>query len=179
MSLIDSTYFTGSINIQDDGVYGVLTDFITQYEHEALLSLLGYTAYKELAAEIQAGAYSPKWDRFVNGYEYSVGNYLVKWNGIKNSEKISLVSYYVYCKYLEAQQNKAASVGMVQIKTENSVLVDGLANYSASWNEFVRLYGYGGQDSLEPSALNFLAAHPDDFTNIRSKQFRFTNSFGI
>lgn len=175
MSFTDSTYYRNSISIPV-GTYSDLTQFIAQYEKEVLMGLLGYDLYTEMMAAYAAFIAVPsvplpvKWANLINGAVYAYGSQNIKWNGLINSDKLSFLSYYVYCQYLKAKQFPYQQTGAVQPKNENSLANDGIANHTASWNEFVDLY-------LE--CYKFLSQYPDDYPNLVSEQYYFTNNFGI
>ena len=92
MSLIDKTYFVKDINIPDSD-YSDLTAYITRYEKEILIKILGYELWKLVAAyDATPGVITD----LVEGKEYTVNGETVKWNGLKNSDLVSLIAYYVF-----------------------------------------------------------------------------------
>jgi hypothetical protein len=82
-NLIDNSYFIREINLPSDKITGNLEDiskYITKYEPEILLKLLGYDLYKALKVQIDSGSpYAAPWKDFIEGAEYKVGDYTVKW----------------------------------------------------------------------------------------------------
>jgi hypothetical protein len=140
--------------------------------------LLGYDLYKAFLAGLEDPSPLQKWLDLRDGVEYTQGDRTVKWNGLINSDKISLIAYYVYCKYLLTKQSVPAQAGVVQPVNENSTLVDGAVGYVQAWNAFVDLYGYSGQDVYEASALNYLSVHESDY-DYHNKDFEKTNILGI
>lgn len=180
MALTDNTYYINDISVAV-GTYSDLSGYIEKFEKEVLIGLLGYTLYTEMMAAYAASiaetdpvTLPEKWDRLINGYTYQYNGVEIRWNGLINADKVSFIAYYVYCQYIKAKQSYAAGTGQVQSKNENSVVVDGIANYTAAWNLFVKLYQY--------SALPYLRAYPDEYDLAAGGgpcEYGFTNSFGI
>lgn len=177
---IDKTYFTGAINLPGsvlDGTYALISDYITQHEKEILTDLLGYTLYKELAANYDA--VSGKWYDFINGAEYTVGDYTVKWNGLINSEKISLLSYFTYFHYVRDNVTSTSVIGEVLNIGENATRITPADKLVWAWNQGLELYGSTSNDSLAPSAYNYLKNHEDDFPLWVFTELGPINKFGI
>jgi hypothetical protein len=161
---IDKTYFTGSINLPGsalDGTYAVIANYITQYEKKILIKLLGYTLYKELVANYNAS--SGKWYDFINGVEYTVGDYTVKWNGLINSDKISLLAYFTYFHFVRDNVTSTSVIGEILNNSENSTRISPADKQVHAWNQGLELYGRVSDHSLTPSAYNYLKNHTDDF----------------
>ena len=183
--LIDSTYFRNIVKLPI-GEYSDIDQYIEQYEKEVLINLLGYDQYTEMMvaynasiAEVDPVALPAKWENLINGMTYTYSDRSIHWNGLINSDKISFIANYVFCKYLKEHQTAMSGAGATQPKNENSVVVDGVAKYADAWNNFVKLYGYIGQDCYEPSCLNFLIANEADYAELYPKIYGFTNQFGI
>ena len=174
MALIDNTYFRNKINIPV-GAHSDLPQFITQYEKEVLIGLLGYVLYAEMMAAYAALPGTPlpeKWDKLINGTTYTYAGQTIRWNGLINSDKVSFIAYYVYCRYLEAKQTPYQQVGSVIPKQENSNQADGISNHTSSWNNFVFLYD---------ACMAFLKSYPEDYPleNVTHNYLPLTNIFGI
>jgi len=177
MSFTDSTYYINDINLTI-GTYSDIQQSIDKYEKEVLIGLLGYTLYTEMmvayadSIDTVPVALPQKWDRLINGYIYDYNGTTIRWNGLKNTDKVSFLSYYVYCQYLKANQFPQAQAGTVQPKNENSVVVDGIANHTAAWNRFVAEYY---------NCWQFLFQYETDYVDFfrYTKRYEFTNSFGI
>ena len=198
MSLIDSTYFRNSIKLSI-GEYSDIQQYIDEHEKKVLIDILGYVNYTEMmeavaavspAIEADPEADPPveavpavvlpaKWDRLINGHTYEYSGRTLHWNGLINSDKISFIAYYVFCKYVESKQTEMAQAGATQPKNENSTVVDGVAKHAKAWNDFVKLYGYYGQDTFYPSCLNFLSANEADYSELFPELYGFSNQFGI
>lgn len=177
MSLIDSTYFRNEISIPV-GTYSDLQQFIDRYEKEVLIGLLGYTLYTEMMAAYAASIATvpvplpEKWDKLINGSIYNCCGFELRWNGLINSDKVSFISYYVFCEYVRAKQSAVQGTGTVQAKNENSFVVDGIGKHTNSWNEFVHEYY---------NCTEFLSANTElyDLTTVNQYLYSYTNIFGI
>ncbi|MCK5607628.1 hypothetical protein KAR91_37435 [Candidatus Pacearchaeota archaeon] len=188
--LIDTTYFVGEISLPArvlTGDFADISPFIVKYEREALIELIGYTLYKQLKVEIDAASYTTKWDRLVNGHEYTIDylgdSHLVKWNGLINSELDSLLAYYIYYRYVQYHITHTSSVGEVLNLTENSARISASQKMVDAWNKFVDLRGLPNDQEINPTAYNFLNEFEDDETNGYDpwlfEVIRTTNTFGL
>ncbi len=165
MAQISNLYFVKEINISGNALSNDMAEYITQYEKEALIMLLGYPLYKDFIA-------SPgdtRWARLATGHEYTVdyidGETTVKWNGMANSDLISLLAYYVYYYYMKFHVSDTTSVGESITEKENAFSISPVAKMVSSWNNFVDLYGKVNDSIIIPSAYNFLNNFKDDETN--------------
>jgi hypothetical protein len=186
MSLIDSTYFIREIDLPSTAISGTKEDlatFITQYEKEVLIDLLGYELYKDFIAN----SGDTRWTRLTNGYEYQEdyqdGTTTVKWNGLINTDLISLIAYYVYFYYAKFHATRTSRVGESIDLSENANMTTWTPKMVNAWNEFVGLYGKQGDSVINPTAYNFLKKFEDDATNgyegwIFTDHIK-TNTFGL
>ena len=188
--LIDTTYFIGEIALPGSSLTGTLADispYIVKYEREALIAILGYTLYKQLKAEIDAAVYTTKWNRLVNGHEYTItylgDSHLVKWNGLINSDKVSLLASYIFYQYLRFHTTHTSGMGEVFSVTENGVRISPSQRMVAAWNNFIDLRGDPSEPDINPTCYNFLNNFEDDVTNGYDpwlfNVMGHTNSFGI
>ena len=186
MSLIDSTYFIGGINLPGGSLTGDLSDidaYITMYEKEALIDLLGYTLYKDFIANPT----DTRWTRFSAGYEYTVeyggDTHSIKWNGLVNDEKVSLLAYYIYYKYVEFHVTHTSGFGELLQNSENASKISITQKRVNAWNRFIELRGIPSDSEINPTCYNFLNEYEDDTTygydSWLFNVFRRTNTFGI
>ena len=177
-NLIDSTYFIGDILLTNKTDLATdISEAISRYEKEILISLFGYKLYKQLVATPTVEPYKS----LIEGAEFEMTfdgiTQLQKWNGLKNSDKESLIAFYTYYKYQERNFVKPSAISTVKPKAENSETVSPVWKMVNAWNEMVRLYG--AFDNLwfaqscatiiqpdgglifnnEPSAYNYLCAN--------------------
>lgn len=156
-NLIDESYFHTDISIPESAnQYGSVGDYISKFEKEVLVFLLGYELFSALNAE------SEPYKELINGgvYEISYNGKIVKlkWPGLKNAEKISLISHYIYCEYLRKSASSLQQVGNFSGNSELSSVATILPKIYSAYSEFEEMYGYPGQSRLIPSAYNYLSA---------------------
>ena len=126
MSFIDSTYLVGEINIPNkDKNSSIITQAITQYEKEILISLLGYKLYSLLIADLNESLVpvTKKYIDLVNGAEFqheaTFGETItLKWEGLKNTQKESLIANYVFYMMVERETTHLSGIGNTELKTE-------------------------------------------------------------
>ena len=177
-SIIDTTYFRNDISIPDSD-YSTLQLFIDKFEPIILTKLLGYTLYKAMLAAPS----EQRFDRLINGYEYSTGTgdslRYIKWNGFANSELISVIAYYVYYYYLRDKASINTTSGIAVALLENATIDNSQLKPFAAWNKLRELYGYCGQDILKPSCSNFLSEHVGDYPEWDFEDIGSVNSFDL
>lgn len=85
MSLIDSTYFIGTINIPnvaDTAIGERLTWFINKYEPELLRDVLGYELYKSFIAGLQAVTVDQIWLDLLYGSDFIFNGRTNRYRGL-------------------------------------------------------------------------------------------------
>ncbi len=165
MSLIGDTYFIREINLAQNALNSDMAGFITQYEKEALIMLLGYELYKDFIANPA----DTRWARLISGHEYDVDfagtTTTIKWNGLTNTDLLSLLAYYIYYWYMNFHATDTTSVGESVIEKENALGVTPIQKMTSAWNNFLHLYGKVNGSIINPTAYNFLNKFKDDETN--------------
>lgn len=182
MSLIDDTYFSIDVVIpsNDDSE---IQAYIDRYEPEILKSLLGYELYK-LVAAYNVLTSPQRIKDLVEGKEYEYNGMTIKWNGLINTEKISLIAYYVYYKWLEVNGTQVGSVGLTVPMQENSQPISHIADQARVWNEMLKYYGklpsyFHIEQPYYESAYLFLTEHEDDYPEWEFNELDLKNRFGI
>ena len=149
-NLIDASYFIGEIEIPNLNQEAVATDLlhsITLYEKEVLTDLLGYAMYKDLKAAMLVDPLEDKWDKLINGEEFSYtpsgsAEVVAKWEGLKGLDKKSLVAYYIYFEHRNKRSSYNAGVGIeVEAATDNSKPSSLYVKLTEVWNDFINMYG--------------------------------------
>jgi hypothetical protein len=149
MSLIDKTYFINDISMSDSILD--VDDFqtpIDRYEPEILKDLLGYELYTAMIADLDISG-DPQTQRFIDlidgadfTFEFNSNTITTRWNGLRNTDKVSLISYYVYFKYRQDNDSFYSSAGtQVESLTENSSRSDNWPKLVNSWNRMLEYYG--------------------------------------
>lgn len=192
-NLIDSTYFVGEIALPAQVLTGDFADispYIVKFEREALIELIGYTLYKQLLEAIAAGAPDyghERWKRLITGHEYEItylgDTHLVKWNGLINTEKVSLLAYYIFNKYVRYHVTHTSGFGELIQNAENAVKTSPAARMVNAWNRFIDLRGKPSDATILPSCYNFLNEFEDDedygYDPLIFTVLNHTNTFGL
>ncbi|MBE3086894.1 MAG: hypothetical protein IMZ64_11835 [Bacteroidetes bacterium] len=208
MSLIDSSYFVGEINIPNpSGVNSnatAIAQAITQYEKEILIQLLGYKLYSLLVADCTGEGGVPVTQIYIDlvdgaefTHDYNGEDITLKWEGLKNAAKQSLIAYYTYYMYVEREVTHLSQLGIVLTETMKGQRASSAPKMIAAWERMRELYGKIPPDykkfypgpvlgtnlsyvfNCDPSAYNFLFANKEDYPDwIFTPQWNI-NAFGI
>jgi hypothetical protein len=203
MAFIDSTYFVGEIAIPQAANDTGLTQTITQYEKEILLSLLGYKLYSLLIADLSNGLPQTQiYIDLVNGKEFihvlNGESILLKWEGFKNTALQSLIAYYIFYRFVERDIARLYGTGISMATVKDGwERVSPVNKLCAVWERMRELYGkippelrmYYSYSILgselprtfnsDPSAFNFLFANKTDYPDWRFTPLWNINAFGI
>lgn len=178
MSLIDKTYFVFDINIPDSD-YNALAAYITRYEKEILIKLLGYELYLLVAAYNESSSPQPIKD-LVEGKTYDLADgEKIRWNGLKNTDKISLISYYVYYWFVKNKNTTLQGIGNRKLKGENSDNARAGIKLSTAWFRLKTLYGGYCESKYISSAYNFLIEHKSDYPEWVFEEIGTVNNFDL
>jgi len=197
-NLIDATYFKGEILLTNKtDLATVYDDYITKYEKEILISLLGYKLYSLMITNQSSEPYKS----LIEGAEFELTfdgiTQTIKWEGLKNSIKESLIAYYVYYRYQEEQFLMPGAIGTVKPIAEAAEVISPYSKMVSAWNKMLQLYGYypgvwfkythakivqpDGTLIYDdyPSAYNYLCANITDFPDWIFTPLKPINIFGI
>lgn len=181
MSLIDSTYFVGDIQL-DVGEYSTLSSFITVYEKQFLIKAFGYELYKEIAA-YDSETSDQRIKDLVEGKEYTIDwngrSQLIKYNGLINTDLISPIAYYVYYHFVRGQASINVTTGQIKPNNENASNADLSMQVQGSWNRLLELTGYEGQNLNIPSIYNFINENITEYPEWDFTDFGFVNAFDL
>jgi hypothetical protein len=178
MSLIDTSYFVGEINIPlgtRDEVTENLNLFISKYESQLLLKVLGYELFKAYTAGIAVGSPEQKWVDLRDGKEYTGNDGRIrKWVGFKDSaNKLSFIADYVYYWWMRNQATQTGGVGEVSTTTENAVRTSPAMKMARAWNEVHETVNQL-MCFLQANRSVYTDWHPADAWSVR-KEFAFMN----
>jgi len=178
MSLIDKTYFVFDINIPDSD-YNDLTTYITRYEKEILMKLLGFELYT-LVAAYNISTSPQRIKDIVEGKEYETSDgKTMKWMGLANADKISLIAYYVYYWFVKNRNTTLQGIGTLKLKGENSENARAGIKISTAWHRLKLLYGDYGQGEYIPSAYNFLMKYESEYPEWVFEELGTVNNFDL
>lgn len=136
-NLIDTTYFINEISLPVDEISSELTSFITKYEKEILIKILGYDLYKAFTTALTGFDPAEKWGLLRDGCDYEISGITYNWPGLINTEKESLIAYYVFYQFSCNSSTFNSSIGGQIIKSENSVLTDNRRKQVFAYNKMV------------------------------------------
>jgi len=163
--ITDSTYYKGDIHIPNvvnaaPSVNDISNDselqfFISEYEREVLIKLLGYNLYKEFSEQFDVDANGKwtikpaadqKWKDLLNGTEYTIDTVTYNFRGLIFSEGLgtsliqrSLLSYYVYFNFLSNDVDHYASIGVQAETAKNADRVSAIPKAVNAWSKFFQL----------------------------------------
>lgn len=131
----------GELNIsgtEQEHVQEKVTSFITKYEADYLLKVLGYPLYKLLIA---ASGYptiaSGRFADLLNGAEYTDNSgYVRKWPGLK-ATVANPIANYVYFFFMRDNASFSSPVGEVKANVMNASRTGSATKQARAWNEMV------------------------------------------
>lgn len=180
MSLTTAAYYVQDINIPQ-GTWSTLSESIARYEGEIVRQLLGYDIGKNVLAYSSSNptASTQLIRDIVEGKEYTEGTYTVKWNGLLNTDKVSILSYYVYIQVAIDKGMTLQNVGTVFSDIEGGEAIPPSQLVRKIAYRLRDLAGYSGQDVYAPSLYNFMVKHQSSYPTWLWKEFMAMNEFGI
>lgn len=219
--VIDNSYFQGNLSVPNSqealtplsdrrGNKVNLAEYIERYERQIMIYALGLTLYNdfkdqfETNGDLKVGA-TDRWKDFVNGVEYTVNSEDFEWKGLRYEEgglKYSLITNYVYSKFLPDIATTFGSAGTQRNNTKASRGYSSIPKTVDAWNEFIYLYQGNETDSYPArivykpgligidysgsrdadfvvSMYRFLQDNLDDYSGLQTKLFAKQNSFGL
>jgi hypothetical protein len=133
MSMIDTSIFTGKINLAQTGNTSgdnVVQGFIDDYEPEFLQKALGYQLSKEFLAGIAIEPTDQKWLDLRDGVEYQRNGHTHKFIGLKKP-----CANYVYRQFIEDDAINQTLVGAATSETDNAKRVSPEPKIIDAWNQ--------------------------------------------
>lgn len=215
MYIIDESYFTDKFRIPNTSeidVSGSTDSFQHWIDREARLCLqdaLGNVLFAEFDSYIVNGVIDPgapqKWLDLVNGKTYTYQSKQYTWKGLSFTEGVykgSLLTPFVYCKWLEFQLSKQSGMGEIRGSAANAMSGNSTHRYVSIWNSFVDMYQgqyckthtyqsysyfkgipffdyYGEYDEGYVSFLTFLEQNESDYPEPQLKEYGYLNTFGL
>lgn len=135
-NLINPSFFVGDINIPNTSKLEVaesLNVFISKYEKDLLIKMLGYSLWKSYDTD-------PTTERFVN-----LINGVDEWRGlvydISDTVKGSVIAYYVYCWWLKDKQTWNSGIGVVRPKGDQVDVMPIHIKMVDAWNTCSSIVG--------------------------------------
>jgi len=133
-NLINKTFFVGEIilpNLHLQAEETRLDYFISKYEPECLIKIMGYPLYRLFLSES-----SSRMNDLLNGAEYQdgEGNFR-KWNGLKYGT-LSLIASYIYFYFIENNKAHTVGTGSMITKKESGSSISPADKMTLAWNFF-------------------------------------------
>lgn len=154
-TVVDNTYFQRaplyipngiSINVAAPGDpedNQISTDrLIELYEPEILIRALGIQDYTDLISVLGTlgDPGNEKWNDLVNGHTYTLDGVKYRWEGLRGRAKNSVIAQYIYCKYLELNDEVLTVMGASRPKTKAAESRTATDKYVRAWQTFLRMY---------------------------------------
>jgi len=145
MAFTDVTYYKGITNIPnlDKDLSSFTSEYIEVYEKEILFKFLGHALYALLITNKNQA--SGIYKELISGKEYDAEvrgeTVKMKWNGLVNSEKLSLLSYYVFARYAQINVTQFTGIGNSIAQKENAVSVSPKMRIIYAYAECAKLSG--------------------------------------
>jgi len=137
-NLIDTSFFVGEIAIPNSDTPAVkerIDWFITKYEEECLLIILGQKLYNLFVAEPTNQIIKD----IINGAEYE--DYFgtkYKWHGLVRNTNMSLIANYIYYYFMQSAAIHNTGVSTSISETESGKSVWPVEKMIEAWNQFSR-----------------------------------------
>lgn len=142
MSIINASYFVGELNIPNTNNAGALERinfFISKYEKEYLMKVLGVGCYNDFIEALNADPVIEPWLSLKNGKDFTnQQGILIHYFGLANDDKKSPLANYVYYHYQRDAYTQTAGVGEVQSKAENATVVTPAYKMESAWNDMIK-----------------------------------------
>jgi len=124
--------------VASPNTHSALETMITKVEKDVLINALGLDIYNELQTALNDLANADiKWRDLVDGVEYD-GKV---WEGLSND--YSLLAYAIYYTFINQNTQFNTAVGVAQVQSENSSIVNPAYKLTNALNEFITKYQKG------------------------------------
>ena len=146
-------------NIPDAETDGTLQDFIDAEEERRLKQVLGRPLYEALIAGNPTDA---KWDRLINGTDYTLTRRKYTWDGLKK-----VMVPYIFSRYMSVNITELSKNGAIEAKVENATRVSGTQMISEAYNYFAdRIGGDCGEWPADDTLFGMLYANRTDYDDV-------------
>jgi len=124
-------------------------DFVEREEKLLLINLLGISLYREFVDGLLDVVIEQRWLDLRDGADYFNFSKSYAWVGME-----TMLTPYIYFKWLEYGVDHTTGVGVVVANTENSIVNSPVYKLDRAWREFINYVGNYLQ--LENSLYGFL-----------------------
>lgn len=186
--------------------FSELENFIINCENELLLSFLSIDQFNEFNTAFPnlEDIGNEKWYNLVNGVDYVYNDVKHRFEGLRGFNKQSLISAYVFCKYLLNDNSYYSTTGVIKTQSKNGGSFDPTQKYISAHLDFINKYqnktqnnelNYSyiykngcivgidyyneGKQDLVVTLETFLKHNESDYEGYSFKYFEVHNSFGF
>lgn len=201
---------SNEVEVRPSGVESSQTSleyFIDVYERELLIGFLGIELYNELVTVFPnlEDVGNEKWFNLVNGTDYVYNGENYRFEGLRGYNKNSMISAYVFCKYLRNDDSYYSTTGVIKVNSGKSVSFDPTQKYISAYNDFLSKYqnnyyycsdsysviykdgiavglDYYNEESSKGGLVTletYMEHQKDDFEGYSFKRYETINSFNI
>lgn len=151
-NLVVYTDFIGDVDLPnlDKDVSGFNT-FVTKFQKEILIKLLGYDLYLAFVAGLLEEPIKAKWTDLKNGSTYQIDSVNKQNPGVKD-----IVLYYIYCKWLSTHFEQLTGLGVIQSNSDNATIISPENKITTGWNNMLNYYYM---------VYNFISEKESDYPN--------------
>lgn len=133
-NIIDSSFFNGTEisipNTSQANVLEQLNGFITKYEKECLVKILGYPLY---VAFIENRADQRMVD-LLEGVRYQLNGKLAEWQGLVHDTNISLIANYIYWFFQASNATHSTGTATAKVNPSASISVSPGEKMLSAWS---------------------------------------------
>lgn len=133
-NIIDSSFFDGTelsiANTSQENVLEQLNGFITKYEKECLVKLLGYPLY---VAFIDNMADQRMVD-LLEGVQYTLNGKLAEWQGLVHDTNLSLIANYIYWFHQKYNATHTTGSATAKVNPASSISVSPGEKMLSAWS---------------------------------------------
>lgn len=200
--IVNKTYFTGRLNIPNVNQNTVNNDLISNNDRldmviresaiKYLSDVFGFLISKTILEQLEndgtvKATAEQKYKDLIDGNGSDWLGLRFEVNGIKYSQ----IANYVYCNYLQQNEQKLTNIGVTQDNSEKSSVVSSWNKYSDSWREMMAMrqptWIGNWYNNLHPlywhekdtKTLYEYIVNNDDWNDRYFKTYENTNALGI
>lgn len=177
--------------------------FIDVYERRLLVNFLGIELYNELVTVYPniEDVGNEKWFDLVYGTDYINDDTKLRFDGLLGSNKDSLISAFVFCKYLENDNSYYSTSGVIKNTSSDYSNFDPTQKYISAYLDFLHKYQNENKEDFEPfvsscgsfvdyynfdidtetfvSLETYMKHNKELFEGYKFKRYDYLNSFGV
>jgi len=158
MSITTTDYFKSGLknipNQADQSIVDTIEAAIELHEYNYLIAILGVELYDAFMADLDEDTLSDRFDKLLNGAEFSLGNARFRWDGFENDRFDTPAAYYIMVNYLRENESIFTGIGEQRSISENTQSVSIATRVQQCWNAMaeqnIKLIGFIKSSGLYP-----------------------------